>query len=206
MNRRARTPADPRPLLRDRISAAPNYVVEVPDAGAPAITLIANPEETDRRLIAHVFPAKPSAALRPIAWTDAGRLVYLPLWQKFARENASLLAGMTPQSLPEVVHNLAALSDRVPNPPGMLLGPPQRIKRLRAVIQSAVCLLLMDRGWEVCAQAGQFVFTRDGVSIRPVEEIVALESGKEPAETWRERWRATGLADVPLDCLSHAGD
>jgi len=198
MNRTARTPTDPLPLLRDRIAVAPTHLVESIDADSPATGLLTNVEDTERRLIVHLFPGKPVDSLRGTAWNEVGRTVYSPAWRALVRENATVLAGLNPQSLPEVLANLSSFSARAPNPPGMLLSPLQRIAHLRTLLRSALSLRLMDHGWEFTTQAGETVFAKDGIHLNLSEDLAALESGKMSRETWEQRWRQLGLADIPL--------
>jgi hypothetical protein len=127
-----RTPADPLPLLRDRIAAAPTHTSEGENSSSSATELLANMEEIERHLIAYLFPSKPVNALRRTAWNEVGRTVYAPAWRALVQENAAVLAGLNPQSLPNIVINLSSSSARVPSPRGMLLSPLQRAAHFRA--------------------------------------------------------------------------
>ncbi len=204
MNRRERTPADPRPLLHDRIAAAPTHRVEREDSGSAAIALLEKTEETELRLLAHLFPGTASRPLLRIAWSDIGPAVYGPAWRALVAEHAGFLAGLNPQSLPGVMQDLSGFSARIPNPPGMLLSALQRTTRLRTVLQSALALVLMDSGWAFSAQAGELVFLKDEMRVNLSEELVGLETGRLAGETWLQRWRQWGLADVPLVSASTA--
>jgi hypothetical protein len=201
-----RTPQDPLPLLRDRIAATPAHKVESSDSGAAAVELIGNLAEVERRLVGHLFPGKLAVSLHRMAWSSVARTVYEPAWRTSVQKHAAQLAGMDPQSLPRIIRDLPALSVRVPNPPGRLLDSRQRAAYLRTLLHSALSLVLMDDGWEATPQAGELVFARDGNKVNLTEELEALESGTMSPETWLERWRLRGLADVPLVSLSTVGD
>lgn len=198
MNRIERTAADPRPLLRDRIAAVPSHRVAGEESTAPAMELLDDLEETERGLVAHLFPHKQAGSLRQVAWDDLGKQVYGPAWRAFVRDHVELLSGMTPQSLPSVIRELSALSARMPNPPGMLFDPAQRLARCRGLLVFALSLLLMEHSWELTARGGQISFSRDGTQVNPSQELGALESGSTPPDAWVDRWRSLGLADVAL--------
>jgi len=102
------------------------------------------------------------------------------------------------------MQDLSGFSARIPNPPGMLLSALQRTTRLRTVLQSALALVLMDSGWAFSAQAGELVFLKDEMRVNLSEELVGLETGRLAGETWLQRWRQWGLADVPLVSASTA--
>ena len=196
MNRLEQTVKDPAPLLRDRIAATPHHAAANQD-GSPAVGLIEKLEETERRLAAHLFPAKAAYTLQKIGWSEVAKKVYEPIWRQILRHHVTFLAGVTPDSLPAVMQDLARFSERVRNPPGRLLDQAQEAHthpgRPAGGIGDAADggRLGNDR-----ASSGT-VFHRDGAEINLTDEFAALEAGRMMAEVWQGLWVGGGW---PIFC------
>lgn len=197
MNRTEITPSNPRPLLRDRIAAAPMHTVENPDDPECAIRLI-DPESLERRLLAYMAPSIKVDALRPVAWDRVATDVYIPMWKVFVSASPGPLSGLTPRSLPDRVRNLPAHAARMRDPAGMLLAPAQRLDRLRSLLRFALSLHLLDEGWQLSIHAGECLFTKSEAELNPAAILADLESGKLAPEAWSEQCQSLGLREVPL--------
>jgi len=198
MNRMQPTAQDPAPLLRERIAATPACIVTSPDSGVPAIDLLNNLPDVERRLVSYLFPGKASFALRKIPFDEAGRSVYEPAWRALVHRHAVLFAGMNPSSVPDLIRDLPSISAQVPNPPGRLLDEEQRVVYLRSIVHYALALVLMKGGWEVKPEAGELVFSRNGNHMNLSQDLKNLESGSLSKQAWTEQWRQMGLAEEPL--------
>src|SRR5262249_52967625 len=92
-------PYDSHPSLRERLAAL-GEAGETPVAGdASALTLLDGVSALERDLLVAVADADRVRKLKPVSWDDVGSAVYIPRWQAFVREHASVLSGKTPNEL-----------------------------------------------------------------------------------------------------------
>ena len=200
-------PYDTHPPLRDRVAAlGPDATGAAPDPGPRAITLLDRVEEAEAQLVAFVSDAKAPASLPMITWEDVGPRVWPAIWRDRVREDGARLAGITPAQIPAVVADLPAAAV------GFGFAPHRQAaeqgKGLGDVMQllgTALSVALLDRGWSVAAPPGaSVVFSRDGESITPLDDLNRLARKEMPAEAWHAAWRSLGLLDANLGAAGTA--
>jgi len=199
MNRIEMNVLDMRIPLQYRIAAAPMHVAAAgPDDTALAISLIGQIEQIDRNLIASVAPDIDAKALKTVSWDRIVETVFIPAWSRTVKDHSKLLAGMTPQSIPALLRQITTGGSLLPDPPGMLLTPAQRIERFRAFLRFALSLTLRREGWELSVISGSIRLEKSGTTLDPTEILADLETGKMTAGSWLEQCRNLDIANIPL--------
>lgn len=210
----ATDPYDTHPSLRDRLAALdrlPSTAAAIatrPGDGAPATELLADVDAVESALLAGLARG---AALAPIAW-DAVPATVLPVgWRELVAPTAAGLAGLTPERLPEVAGDLAALAVRL----GIVRSPSQAQEEHRgradAVVGAAVALALLERvesgdALRLEAPPGEpvrFVLGATGATeIQPFAVRHRLAEGALGAEAWRAECEAAGIVGVDLGAVA----
>lgn len=192
-------PYDSHPPLRERIAAA-----EMLAAGAmeedrnPARTLLDHADATEVRFLGWLNSDLKPGALTSISWDEVGAKVTIPRWKKFAAEYASVLAGVTPEALPDQVPKLRQIGAGIRDPKGMLLDPQQRTKRAGQLFAVALGLELLDRGWKLTNEPAVFSLSRETTQLNPFLVMEQLAAGKLSAEDWSRQCRELGIAGIQL--------
>ena len=193
-------PYDSHPPLRERIAAARALSGRGKmETDPPAITLLDGVEALELRLLEKLNPKLKTAALKLVRWEEVGSRVRLPIWKRWLGEYPTLLAGLTAESLPEAVRNRRELGSRIRDPKGTLLTREQRDQRACALLSIAFALAVMNNGWELQTQPGQFCLQRGDQQLTPEELIEEMKSGKLTTEAWATRCRDAGIAGLRLD-------
>ena len=197
---------DTHPPLRLRIDAARALPYPMPPPSeARAICLVDGLDALEQQLLNARFPQLKTAGLKTVPWEKIGTDVFVPLWRVYTAQYASLIAGVTPGSLPEAVTNLAELGSRMRDPKGMLLTREQRTERAASLLWMSLALALMDHGWELFAQPGESYLRCGGAQLQPAGVIAEMRAGKRNAEAWRAQFQALGILDVRLDQATSSG-
>jgi heat shock protein HtpX len=196
-------PFDTHPPLRERIAA----VGSLPSASQPAsdglaITLLGSVDDLEKRWLAMVAGEEKVRVLKPVKWDEAGTRVFLPLWENMVGEQAAVLKGVTPRTLPELARDLTAPASKVKNPPGELPGPEQRAEIAADALGAAIALTLHRQGWTIHALPGELYFQRGDLRIEPFMVCRRLASGELTPETWYEQCAREGLSDLRLDVVA----
>jgi len=193
-------PYDTHPPLRDRIAAVQNFppgreAVEDP----PAISLLSGVLDLERQLLAKLVGEEHLRGLRRVSWAEVGTQMYQPLWVSLAREHARALAGLTPQSFPELAGELEGFGRRLAKANGGTLSVDEAIDFTAAVVGAALAVSLINQGWMVQAAPGDTISLRRGEEVlEPFDVLHRLAAGKLDPEVWRQRCQALGIAEINL--------
>ena len=192
-------PYNTHPPLRERIAAAeslPQGEPLTPDL--PAISLVDNLDEVERRLLAAMAGEAQIQALKPVRWEDVGAEVYLPIWEKSVRENATALQGVTLTALPEAAKNSLDIGCKIPVPKGRLPAPEERAQMAQRLLGQALAVALARQGWILHALPGELYFQKDEIKLDPFMVASRLAADKLQPEAWREQCVAAGISDLDL--------
>ena len=192
-------PYDTHPPLRDRIAAIQKMAAESQDRREePAVSLLSDPESAELQWIESVNPNLPKGGLKRVNWADVGSTVTIPAWTSAVAELAPVLGENTVESLSQTVKDLAAIGSRIPNPKGMLLAPEQRKQRAKHLLTMALGLAMLERGWQLEAQPGNFFLYRGSEKLDLFQLMEELTNGKIGQETWNGRCQELGITGACL--------
>jgi hypothetical protein len=127
-----------------------------------------------------------------------GDVVTIPAWKSALAGYGAFLQGVTAEALPEVIPKLPDIGRQIPDPKGTLLTPQQRTERAGRLVASAVALTLLDKGWQLETQPGQFYFHRGSEKINVFGLVDDLIAGKLNGEAWIARCNEFGISGAPL--------
>jgi Zn-dependent protease with chaperone function len=192
-------PYDSHPSLKDRLGAAEGLPFPAqPEDRNTALTLLDNPELEEVRFLEAMNPDMPRNSLRPVRWEEQAGKVLIPSWQKAVAEYASLLHGISVETLPATLGNVRQMAREIRDPKGRLLSPDQRADHVRFLLGAALALTLIDNGWTLHASPGEFRISRGAETVNPYELIQQLSAGVISADAWPARCRELGIAGVPF--------
>ncbi len=196
-------PLDSHPPLPLRLQRVRALAIPAPgdtkDSDAvPAIQLLNDLASLELKLLQKLVPGLKTSELKAMRWDSAASDVYIPLWRQRAALIQPVLAGRTVGSLPEIFKALPELASRIPDPPGTLLTREQRAGRAAEALSFTLTLALVDGGWHLQFQPGQFHVERDGQKLEPGTLIANLRNGKLTARTWLELCAKHNMTDWPL--------
>lgn len=188
-------PYDTHPSLQSRIEAVANLPQgEELSEDPPAISLLNNIPELETRLFSKLAQLNQISGFKSLAWEDVGEQVYLPMWKRFARENASYLANVTPASYPEIAKNPNEFARRFPGP-----SFDDRRSQANSVLGVALAVALHEQGGKLCTQLhDQAYFQHNGLEVYPFRVIEDLAKGKLQPEDWQKQCEAIGISDLDL--------
>jgi heat shock protein HtpX len=190
---------DTHPPLRDRIAAMRVLDMEPkPQLGERAASLLDDTDLLELEIIRQVAPGIDTAKLKHVNWAAIGHEVYVPIWKRFIAEQSSVLEGLTVASLPAALKRAPEMTSRMRDPAGTLLTREQREHRAGNVFWMAFALALMNDGWELHAQPGEFYLFRGEQRLNPIECFTDLRSGAKDGKSWSEWSRSLGISDLPL--------
>jgi len=192
-------PFDSHPPLRDRLLAAGRLPPgDDPQNDHPAISLLEDVTSLEAQLLQKLNPKRNIGSLKLAPWEDIGHTVYVPGWRKYTEEYAELLAGVTVGSLPEKVKSLSGMGSHIRDPKGMLLTREQRAQRAADLLAAGFSLALIDSGWDLHAQPGEFHLQRGTEQLQPFHIIRELASAKLTGQAWLERTQALSIEHLLL--------
>lgn len=194
--REAKTqPFDSHPPLRDRIAAASHWPSpsQVQDE-TPAVSLLNDVDAVEVELLQALSPGLKAESLRTVSWDKYVPQFLLVQWKQRVAQAADLLEPMTTESLPDAQQGLRWLGAQIPDPKGMLLTPDQRAERAIDLLGVALGLVLIDHGWTLIAQPGEFCLKRDAEEINPFTITADLMAGRIRREEWTERCQSLGIS------------
>lgn len=192
-------PYDSHPPLRDRITAASRWSSpsQVRD-DTPAVTLLDDVDGTELALLQALNPGLKAESLAPVSWDSFVPKYLLVQWRNRVAQFTDLLEPLATESLPDVAKDLYSLAARIPDPKGMLLTWEQRSQRAVEMLGVALGLVLIDHGWTLVAQPGEFFMKRDKEEINPLTLAAEVVSGKITREAWIERCQSMGISGCRL--------
>ena len=197
-------PFDTHPPMNKRVERAQLLDRPVPASGDqengsnPMISLIDDLAPLETSLLQKAVPNLANSQLKPMNWENAGMDVYVPSWRLQIANFLPLLSTKTLSALPGVVADLKSISDKVMNPPGILLNRTQRDAKASEILSCALAVALLDRGWKLYMQPGTFNLTNNGKKIDPGAVIPAIRSGKLSTQQWESLCAESGIGDWPL--------
>ena len=172
----------------------------------PAITLLDSAASMELSALQTLFPNVKVAGLPLIDWAQVGRLVYIPSWSAFAGEYGDLLAPYRVGDIPEVVANLGSFATRVRDPKGMLLTREQRAERCAALIWMAFVLALLNDGWQLQTEPGQFRVVRGETRLEPPDLVTRLRQGAMQAAEFHALAEGLEIDGLPLALTRRIGE
>lgn len=189
------------PTFRQRSARAlsHNYPA-LPADDAPALSLFDDLPSVELAALRAAFPDPRTEKLQPLTWDQVGPTVYVPNWRESTAKYGNLLAPYRAADVPDLLANLSPFAAHIPDPPGMLLTREQRAERAAAVIWMALAVALLDQGWELHAQPGDFYLARDGDKLNPADLVRLLRHGALSAGAYHGLMEQLGVAGVRLAC------
>jgi Zn-dependent protease with chaperone function len=196
----ATNPMDSHPPLNARVEKARTLAIATPaEDNRPAVGLLDDLPGLELQLLTKLMPALKPSELKPIQWDNAGLDVYVPLWRSEVAKFASALNSVTIYTLPKALAKLTDIAGRIPDPPGTLLTREQRAGRAAELMGQAMTLVLIDHGWRLYLQPGQFyVESENGSKMNPRTFIEELRNGSRKADAWLQYCEANAIGDWPL--------
>jgi hypothetical protein len=193
-------PYDTHPPLRERIAALALLPEGPPQSqDLPAVSLLEDVSTLERELLAQLAGADKAAQLEAIDWGDVGARVYIPLWTRLVRLNASRLKGLTPETLSSVAANLKAFGKTLVDPSNETPDDENAEALADAVAGAALALLLVGRGGELDIALGHAATVNvAGTQVRPFGLLLGLNTGKMPAHDWATRCVELGIVGLDL--------
>ncbi len=191
---------DTHPPIKLRLErvAALKTTREGSDDSLSAVSLLEDVDGLEKQLLEALLP-EPKAALKPMHWDNAGPTVWVPAWRNFVEEHAAALAGKTIASLPEFSANLPQMGAQMRDPPGVLLTREQRAERAANLLSKALTLVMIDNGWSLHIQPGEFHLSRREERLLPGDIISAMRAGKLGTGPWRDWCAKHDLSsEIPL--------
>jgi heat shock protein HtpX len=192
-------PFDTHPPLRDRIVAIERLSVAPAEENAESsLSLLGVPEAAELQFLQFINPKVEKDSLRRVGWDVLGSMVTIPSWKSAVTEYASLLQGITSESIPDVIAKLPEIGMQIRDPQGMLLTPQQRTVRAGRLLASALALAMLDKGWQLETQPGQFFFYRGIEKVNVFALLDELIAGRLSSEAWVARCKELGINGAPL--------
>jgi heat shock protein HtpX len=191
---------DTHPPLRARIAAVENRSDRgTPEHDPPAISLLGDIAGLETRLIKAISTEPSAQASQLVAWDDVGWKIWAPTWETYAGEQAKVLSGITPRTLPQMARNLDPFSRRLRGANSEDLTAEERRAQASAILGVALAVALHRNGWELHALPGEdAVCERNGTLIKPFDIVPKLASGELTPEAWQEFFVGAGIADLDL--------
>jgi len=145
-----------------------------------------------------LFPDPRTDTLKPVAWDAVGTTVYVPNWRESVTQYRDLLAPLRAADVPDALANIGSIAAQLRDPPGMLLTREQRAGRAAALLWMALALALLDAGWELHAQPGDFYLARGADKLSPPDLVRRIRQGTLSAEGYRDLVRHLGVGELRL--------
>ena len=198
-------PYDTHPPLRDRIAALAGHRGEPRwRDGAPAISLIDQPELVEERLIDWLVGPDDAKQLKPVRWAEVPRLVWAPAWKRFAQEHAQRLKGVTPASLVQLPQSPTALAVALGFAAGPDVTTEAHVSTAAGVFGAALTTLLLAEEWELTADPGHPVVLRTGADVvRPFDLWSQILAGELSRQDWQALCDRTGIGGRDLGAQLH---
>lgn len=189
-------PYDTHPPLAERIRGVAR-LPQGPDPTAepPAISLLNDVHELERRLLATAADTSAVRSLKPVEWDSVLQTVLLPGWRETVKKNAESLAGATIGGLPEAIATLRAPLSRMPE------GNDRHSRDAFTLwLPGAAAALALDRaGFTLTTAPGAPIAVRvNDTELLPFEIVHQLAHGTLSADEWRSEAARLGVSALPL--------
>jgi len=187
------------PTFRQRSARAlaHNYAGPSID-NAPALSLFDDLPKLEFAALRAAFPDPRTEKLQPVEWDAIGMTVYVPNWRESTAKYQELLAAHRAADVPGLIGDLGSFAARVPDPKGMLLTREQRADRAAAVIWMAFAVSLLDQGWQLHAQPGDFYLSKGEEKINPADLVRGLRQGGLSSGAYGALVQHYGVAELRL--------
>jgi Zn-dependent protease with chaperone function len=187
------------PTFKQRAARALAYGdSSIPADDQPAITLLADAPGLERSALEVALPAVRVGALHPIQWDRLGETVYIPSWYAFAAESRELLSPYQVRDIPELILRLGVFGGKIRDPKGTLLSREQRADRCTTLLWNAFALALLDAGWELRSEPGDFTFVRGEQRLAPRDLVTRLRAAGISPSCFQDLVERAGAAALPL--------
>ena len=202
---------DTHPPMAERIAA-----LERLPASAPAVTVPARDPALGqldghaRALMRHTLGAELMAGLRPLAWDQAGEVVYARRWHDMAQEYAKWLGVRAVIDLPWGRKAFMQLGAGLVDPREVDVTDDDRVARAMHVFTAGLGSALLRAGWVLETGPGQPLELVNGAErLNPGEVILApgggAGNGRRLAGDLRPAWhRGTASGGRPAGRASHS--
>lgn len=126
----------------------------------------------------------PELPLQPLAWTDAGKLLWLPRFRRTIAPFAHAFAETKPEDMPAVVERADQWAEALRT--GLALFSDQAKRRhVVGMFGTWLCVQLADLGFAIEALPGAPVrASRGSLTLQPFNEVRDLFDGKIDSTTW----------------------
>jgi Zn-dependent protease with chaperone function len=190
---------DTHPTFRQRSERALSHdFPAMAEENSPALTLLDGVPELEVTLLRAAFPNSGTDALRPVLWEAVGATVYVPNWRESVAQYRELLVAYRAVDVPDALANLPSIAAQILDPKGMLLTRDQRAERAAALLWMGLAVALLDHGWELHAQPGDFYLQQGRERINPADLVRRMRQGIMSAEGYRDLIRHLGVAELRL--------
>jgi Zn-dependent protease with chaperone function len=169
-----------------------------PPDNAPALSLFDDLPSLELAMLRAMFPDPRTDTLRPVTWEAVGMTVYVPNWRESVTQYRDLLGPCRAMDIPDALAKLPSIAAGLRDPKGMLLSRDQRADRAAALLWTALALALLDHGWQLHAQPGDFYLAQGGRKINPADLVRQIRQGSMSAEAYRQLVQLLGVAELPL--------
>ncbi len=192
-------PFDSHPTFTQRSNRVLSYSYPTrPEDRTLALNLLSGSEALELTALERVLPDLRIACMPLVSWEDAGPKVYIPEWRQFAADYRDLLAPYSVSDIPRALANLGGFAAAIRDPKGMLLTREQRIERALSLLWIAFNLALVDSGWGLHTQPGNFGLSRLDYRLAPSALVRGLKSGAVSEDGYRQIVTDLGIGNLPL--------
>lgn len=198
-----RTPYDSHPPLRERLEAVAALPPgDLPQEDPSAIQFLDNVPELEGALLITLAGPECARKIQPLSWDEVGQRVYLPSWALLVKANASILSGMTPESLPRIASDIEGFSARVVGPDGSPPTSDIRPALADAVIGAALSIHLVRRGALIETRPGDpIVLRHPSTTLAPFSLLGELAAQKIPEQEWQATLDRLGIRGLDLSAV-----
>jgi Zn-dependent protease with chaperone function len=188
---------DTHPSLRERLEALEKQPTRAGEADdPPAIGLLQDLAEIERRLLAYLADREQVQRLVPVTWDEVGPKVLVPRWEAFLREHGPALSGVTAAGLPTL--DWPSVGARVAQ--SAKLVDADHLEIADYAIGAGMGLALSRAGFVVEAPPGApIALVRQGQRVEPFLLRQRFAAGHTSAESWRAFCIAAAITDMGLD-------
>jgi heat shock protein HtpX len=192
-------PYDTHPPLGARLARVTALATERPSQdNRRAVCLLDDLNALEAQLLRLLIPALKATQLKPLVWETAGPEVYVPMWRREISPYLSFLSKKNLLGLPDLAKSPKELSDKIFNPPGILLNKAQRDENAIAVLSMALALALFDNGWVLHTQPGSFRLQFGDFTLVAHNILSRLRSGDLSVAEWESYCKSAGMNNLNL--------
>jgi hypothetical protein len=195
-------PYDTHPPLRNRITATEKLsALSAQEDTRPATALLDRLQVLELQFVEDRIPDIKPGTLKYVSWDEVALRITIPAWQKAVDQHATVLKGVTAESIPGQIPNFPEIGSRIPDPAGMLLAPDQRTQRAGQLFAAALALALIENSWELNVQPGVFHLRRGTDELNPFLAVQELMAGKRSCDDWVRQCKTFGISHLALSAV-----